>query len=301
MCIIAAKPAGVKMPAEDYMDNMFSRNPDGAGIMWADGGKVHIEKGFMNKVAFNTWLTEFGKTHNLTALPIVMHFRITTHGGTKPENCHPFPITDSEGMLRKLKVTTDVGVAHNGVIDITCKKGMSDTMTYIASQMAPLKRAVPKFYKNKDLLQMIENAIDSKMAILDAKGGITLIGDFVEEAGIKYSNNSYKDSGFFRSFNWSCWDRYDNPDKWEMGCGMYDLRHQIVMWLDPDNGEYALDMDGNEYQEAAIDQSGDVYYYDDVEGALRYMPGGQAWNYDGDPVKFDPQGFVMDELIIEQY
>ena len=166
MCIIAAKPAGVAMPSAEKIENMWNRNSDGAGIMYAVDNKVHIEKGFMTYASFNAKLGELRGKFDLDKLPVVMHFRITTHGGTKPENCHPFPITDSVGMLRKLNQTAQIGVAHNGIIDIRPRKGISDTMEYIASQLAPLSKAVPNFYKNKHLMQMISNAIDSKMAFL---------------------------------------------------------------------------------------------------------------------------------------
>ena len=35
MCIIAAKPAGIKMPTEEQLEIMWFHNPDGSGIMYA--------------------------------------------------------------------------------------------------------------------------------------------------------------------------------------------------------------------------------------------------------------------------
>ena len=172
MCIIAAKPAGVKMPARNVIENMWMHNSDGAGIMYTNKGGVRIEKGFMTYDAFAKHLDELSKKIDLDKISVVMHFRITTHGGTKPENCHPFPVTDSIGMLKKLTCDTRLGVAHNGVIDITPRKDISDTMEYIASQLAPLYKGVPKFYENKHLMQMVSNAIDSKMAFLLPSGKI---------------------------------------------------------------------------------------------------------------------------------
>ena len=185
MCIIAAKPAGVNMPEDKILENMWNRNDDGAGFMYAVNGKVYIEKGFMKYKDLKTRLDQLGRKYNLRKLPMVMHFRITTHGGTKPENCHPFPISDSVGMLKKLKLTTSIGVAHNGIIPISPRKDISDTMEYIASQLAPLSKAVPMFYKDKNLMQMTANAIDSKMAFLTGDGKIYTIGDFIADKGIK--------------------------------------------------------------------------------------------------------------------
>ena len=58
MCIIAAKPAGVAMPSAEKIENMWNRNSDGAGIMYAVDNKVHIEKGFMTYASFNAKLNE---------------------------------------------------------------------------------------------------------------------------------------------------------------------------------------------------------------------------------------------------
>ena len=47
MCIIACKPAGVQMPGDKILDNMWLANHDGAGFMYNHDGRVHMEKGFM--------------------------------------------------------------------------------------------------------------------------------------------------------------------------------------------------------------------------------------------------------------
>ena len=303
MCIIAAKPANVEMPNWAILENMFFGNPDGAGFMWAEKGKVHIRKGLMEYSQFYDALTEFMDTHNSYKLPVVIHCRITTHGGTKPENCHPFPVSDSKGMLQKLRLTTDLGVAHNGVITIDVKNGMSDTMTYIASQMAPLKRAMPQFYKNKDCLQMISNAISSRMAILDKNGKLVTIGDFIEDQGVMYSNSSYRHSMWLRDFTWGCsqtdFDGLCNPDKWEMYNGITNYTHKLVSWLDPSLEEYAFDEEGYEIDEAAIDKDGNVYCYDDQYGALVIVPYATTEDAQGNPVKFGASACLIDELIVE--
>ncbi len=220
MCIIAAKPANTPMPSAERIRNMWLSNPDGAGFMYAEDGRVRIEKGFMTLEAFNARLEELATVTDLTRHSFVMHFRITTHGGTKPENCHPFPVSDNMGMLQKLKTSARVGIAHNGIISITTRsREISDTMEYIASQMAPLSRVCPEFYKNKDAMLMIKNAIDSKMAIMDSAGNLYTIGAFNTNEGVEYSNYSYEDyykgyrGGSFRCYGWDADDMED--DYWE--------------------------------------------------------------------------------------
>ena len=98
MCIIVAKNKGIDMPDNKTLERCFQNNPDGAGIMYAENGAVHIRKGFMTYSDFKNYLNELENRLNLKNTALVMHFRITTHGGTNPQTCHPFPIS------KKIKV-----------------------------------------------------------------------------------------------------------------------------------------------------------------------------------------------------
>ena len=291
MCIIAAKPVGVAMPSDKIIENMWNGNRDGAGFMYAENGGVHIRKGFMTFEKFRTALDEFCSTHDTTNTALVMHFRITTHGGTKPENCHPFPISESVGMLSKLDCKTKIGVAHNGIINIHPRKGISDTMEYIASQLAPLCRAVPDFYRNKHLIEMIYNATSSRLAFLDSTGEIFTVGSFYENEGIKYSNESYKYShrDFPCSYGFGGWDDYaDDLD------GSYDgeFCQRELMWLDTDFG-YVIN-DTGEFLDSqddmfALDKDNNVYQYSYYLDAMKLIKGAIAYSYAGVTIHFDPE------------
>lgn len=299
MCIIAAKPAGVKMPSDDILNNMWTRNSDGAGIMYPLNGKVRIEKGFMTYAAFKARIDSLGKKYNLAKMPLVMHFRITTHGGTKPENCHPFPITDSVGMLKKLKCDTPLGIAHNGIINIVPQKDISDTMEYIASQLAPLYKAVPTFYKNKHLMQMVSNAIDSKMVFLLPSGKIYTIGDFVEEGGIMYSNRSFERMTSFRDFKSYYWD-----DDWCLPeSTMSDYEYRTVMWLDEAEGDFIVNGKGEMWTgDFAIDRNDKVYEYDNSTDALLHCPQAIAYNSEGMTLHFNENDkFTTQEIILKNW
>lgn len=291
MCIIASKPAGVDMPVDEYIYNMFKNNRDGAGLMYASNGKVYIEKGFMKFEDFQNKLEELELKYGLKNLPLVMHFRITTHGGTKPENCHPFPVTDSEGMLKKRKCSTDVAIAHNGIIDISPRKGISDTMEYVLSQLAPLKKAVPKFYENKYLLQMIYNAIDSKMVIMNGKGQLVYIGNFIEEDGVKYSNYTYAYSSKF-SFPYS-YSGYDGCVPFE-DYDQYYYTEREIMWLDESAGEHVKDTNGKiRFGDFGIDDMGFVYEYDADYAMFFRTPSCRAFDNYGTELIFNPNSDLI--------
>lgn len=295
MCIIASKAAGVEMPKAEYIRNMFKNNDDGAGLMYAANGKVCIEKGFMKLEDFQNKLDELNMKYGLKEISLVMHFRITTHGGTNPENCHPFPITESEGMLKKLHCTTDVGIAHNGIIPITPRKGISDTMEYVLSQLAHLKKAVPRFYESKHLLQMIYNAIDSKMVIMNGKGQLVYVGNFHEEDGVKYSNYSYSyDSKF--GFPYSYYGFGDDSlfDEEE-----YCYTSRELMWIDDYKGHHVRNIKGKVvYGDFAIDKNGAVYEYDlDYEMFVRRYSY-KAFGGDGKELPFDDTDeYISEEMV----
>lgn len=311
MCVICAKPAGVDMPSEGDIMNMWLTNRDGAGFMYPENGKVHIEKGFMKYDEFVARLDEFGKTHDLKATPLVMHFRITTHGGTSAENCHPFPITDSIGMLKKLNCTTKVGIAHNGIISITPRKGISDTMEYIASQLAPLHRAIPKFYKDKNLMLMISNAIDSKMAFLVPNGNIYTIGDFENVDGVLYSNLYWTYGKRFRdlSYGYTDYGWGDDDDVYDYRSALkseYDVDAdgefdcKYLMWLDESKGEFAIDEDGSPIDDdaIAIDQNNQPYLYDYNEDIWYEAPFVRCYDVNYMALKFNWESEMVSREVV---
>ncbi|NMB01009.1 MAG: hypothetical protein GX971_05735, partial [Firmicutes bacterium] len=229
MCIIAIKQAGIKMPATTTIENMWHNNRDGAGFMYAKDGNVHIEKGFMTLKDLKKALKRLEKTTDVVNTPVVLHFRITTHGETSPENCHPFPVTEKLPLLQMTKSKAPLAVAHNGIIDIKpSQKDVSDTMEYIITQLAPLYQLKKDFYRQPAGKKLIYNFIKSKMVFLDAAGRIETIGDFITgKDGILYSNTSYKARTIY--YNWDIWE--DFSIQW------YESEHgKYLSWLTEDDG-----------------------------------------------------------------
>ena len=230
MCIICAKPSGVAMPSNKIIKNMWEGNSDGAGIMWTSNNKVHIKKGFMKYGEFKRFINKMKKYYDLTKIPLVMHFRITTHGGTKPQNCHPFPVTSKIKKLQTLELSTDLGVAHNGTITIDNPPEISDTMAYIATKMTRMRTKNGAFYRNEKMRNKIKKEITSKMCFLDNKGDLYFIGDFVEEDGVFYSNTSYL--GWKRWWNYGSYGGYGDYGNGKYSSSYY--RSHNDYWFDDD-------------------------------------------------------------------
>ena len=198
MCVIVAKEAGINMPSEDKLKNCFYHNRDGAGIMLASKGKVFGFKGYMTWESFKAALNKLEKRFgSLRKLPVVMHFRIGTHGENIPENTHPFPLCASYDKMRETHWVSAQGVAHNGIIsalsyhpDISAEN-VSDTMVFVKRVIAPIAKTTV-ISSRPDILEGLGLMAGSKLAFLDCSGKIVTAGAFVKDEEVLYSNSSYK-------------------------------------------------------------------------------------------------------------
>lgn len=190
MCIIAYVPAGSSLP-ERIIKTMFNNNPDGAGIAWRAGinSPAHFLKGFMS-------IEEIVKTFNNVPPQYerAIHFRIATSGQISPPCCHPFPITGNVADLKNIAGNSDSIVFHNGIIHFcTPKEGMksdvSDTMIFVIDFLSKLKNQL----KFKYIQALIEEATNSRFLIFNKGERALMLGKWIQDGGIYYSNTSYKE------------------------------------------------------------------------------------------------------------
>lgn len=300
------------MPSEETIKVMFTRNSDGAGYMYTHEGQVYIRKGFMTLSALMDSLNDIGSRIDLKEIPVVLHFRIGTAGGNIPANTHPFPLSHEMTALQKLKLHCNIGVVHNGIIDIrTSRTDISDTMEYIANHMSLLQKLCPDFYKTDIGRTLVENAITSKMAILNNKGQIYTIGSFEtdETTGLMYSNGTYKPSTYLANYGaYGIYDDlYDEEDfikRWETWKDKKEndtKKTPIRKWLMPlddicyiNTGLEYLECDSSIYY---MDYAGFVYEYDFENDICVLISGGTAYNPSGAPVRYD--GTNTELLMVE--
>lgn len=198
MCIIVAKEKGIELPMMEVFKRCFTANPDGAGIMYANEGEVHIRKGFMEYEAFEKELNALKeKLGDLTDVAMAFHFRISTAGNVDGGNCHPYPIVDNEAIMRRHSYDTDLGFMHNGILSAwTPPKGsvINDSMTFARDCASLLKDAYgysmledPRVYRLVD-----KERETSRFCFLDKDGNMTLFGSWEEDYnGVMFSNTSY--------------------------------------------------------------------------------------------------------------
>lgn len=222
MCIIIAKRQGVEIPTKETLKECFTNNPDGSGIMFAYNSKVYIHKGMMTFNELDNYLEKLKKLfkdETLKNIPMVLHFRIKTHGLATPGNTHPFPITDKDENLTALDIACDAGVAHNGIISAYAdhKNNLSDTQLFTRDCLSILKKYDNKFYKNDKINKVIETILGtSKLALLTPEHDLITYGKFIEDNGVLYSNDTYKRPKY-KYYNYNAYydefyDRYYNYD-----------------------------------------------------------------------------------------
>lgn len=217
MCIIIACDSNHR-PDDRTITRSWLANPDGGGMMWADGQTVHISKGYMR-------LDEYMDAIHAVPVdcPLVLHMRIGTSGGYGPEVTHPYPVTDDLNALHALDVDCPVGIAHNGVLP--CKSddvaGVSDTVAYIMQVVAPLARsrkvqaqgglAVSQAARKR----LKATSRGSRLAVLDAQGHMRMTGEGWQSMGkgLHASNGSWRQTAWHR---WIDCDVEDVCDDWDM-------------------------------------------------------------------------------------
>lgn len=199
MCIIVAKPEGVKPPSIGNLENCFDNNSHGAGYMILRKGakKVKVRKGFMSWEAF---LENYQKEKIQDSDIVISHFRISTSGKVDAGNCHPYVITNKKSMLRNTSVNTSrTAVAHNGIISELngIDKVLNDSQLFARDYLS-----APEVYNNIYESEVIQSLIEgyigsSKLAFLNHKEGLLLLGNFIEEKGVLYSNSTYKSCYYY--------------------------------------------------------------------------------------------------------
>lgn len=170
MCILILKPKGVNLPDYATLCRCAKRNPHGFGFA------VQGSKPFKT-LDFNKFIDAlYSADENL---PMMIHFRLATHGSIKPSNCHPFR-DDTNGLT----------FAHNGVMNIHTLADKTDSETAFKLLFSPsADRYGLTSQKFRATVETIRG--DSRFGIMADDGEIFAFGRFFDSDG-KIRNGCFK-------------------------------------------------------------------------------------------------------------
>ncbi len=241
MCLMITKPAGVSIKKE-HLEKAFDNNSHGAGFALATGSKVKTIKPFFK---FDDFYREYSAYEKL-GVPMLIHFRLATHGSKTAANTHPHQICRTLAM------------AHNGVISKVKVQGdESDTRAFIRENITPIVKPVGRqgyafpddiaAALTDEKLKEYDDLIGaSKLAFLTASGQFYHVNKKAghDHDGCWWSNDSYKrDRYFSQAYDHS--ERhyyggyqgahYDKQLVFCCGCGFANQRrHTVRCWIKPD-------------------------------------------------------------------
>lgn len=287
MCVIAFSPKGVDIPTESQLRQMWNCNPDGAGYAYVDKkGSVVYRKGFLT---FESLLKELEAPERFKSTNFAIHFRIGTSGKNDGATCHPFPISNNFGELRKTEGVAESVLFHNGILSNggIVSPLASDTQDFVVAMTPLLKKYNRSKARDHFIGQLIKG---NRLLILYKNNTFKMFGDWQKDGDIWVSNLNYKyDYSWYGSgYYGGGWQEYGYDD---YGCfglrpakKVDDKKTNVTpiqtdetndMWLNIIEKEYMF-LDNEEqlqllkdsadsYTKSQIELGGYVLGYDDTQ------------------------------------
>ena len=181
-------------------------NPDGMGLLVAVDKKFVVHKSLKN---FDWFYGEYkALREKYPEKPIVLHFRMATHGGVSENMCHPF-------------IAGDVGFVHNGVISgMGTEPLKSDTCLFSENILAGLPKG---WMDNEFIVHMIAEFIgtNNKLILMNKKGQCIIVN---EHMGEEDADGNWFSNGYWKyhrvSYDYS-YGYAERTSQWVLNNGVY--------------------------------------------------------------------------------
>lgn len=179
MCLLVTGQAktirNVFLTTDGLLADVYSTNPDGVGVMYSDGRKMHVRKVLPKTV---DEARQFIESLPNDDRPVALHFRMKTHGLIDMANCHPY------------QVNADTWLAHNGVLHTgnAADPDKSDTWHFINDYLSTVPTDT---LHNPQFLRLAGEFIkNNRFAIMSADGRLSIVNraQGIETHGIWFSN-----------------------------------------------------------------------------------------------------------------
>ena len=186
MCLLVVQPSTAPALTKTWLEDFYSSNSDGVGIMRSVDGELLIEK-ILPKDAQE--FVDFYFNH-IDGHDCAFHLRMKTHGNIDMENCHPYEV------FNKAEHGVDVWLMHNGILstgnqaDIT----KSDTWHYIRDYLRPMLANNIDFIFTDAFAEIIGDHIggSNKFVLMDSNGRTQTVN---QDAGVfwggRWLSNTY--------------------------------------------------------------------------------------------------------------
>ena len=177
MCLLVHQPQGVQF-SDEFLRDVYSSNRDGLGVMFAEGGRVIVQKTLpADAEAF----VDFYRAH-AEGRECIWHARMQTHGDIDLDNCHPY------------EVTPGVWLAHNGILSTGngWDARRSDTWHFIRNVVRPAVLGDERIILDPEWQSFLGDLIgaSNKFGMMTSRGEAVIINraNGVEFAGAWLSN-----------------------------------------------------------------------------------------------------------------
>ena len=193
MCVIAISPAGEKVDKATF-GRMWRSNSDGFGLMYRAHDGAGIVKGLLDEE--EAWEVY---SRLPEGVPHVLHFRLATHGGVKPELTHPF-VVHEESPLVQAGVSQHPVLAHNGIWSLHASKEHEVRLGGPVSDTRVLAAWLGKLSRERPLREVLERhhyevASAGRVVVVDpTTWRFYLVGSWIREGSFLFSNHSFQES-----------------------------------------------------------------------------------------------------------
>lgn len=194
MCVIMVSPIGEKV-AKEVFRRMWRANDDGFGMFFRTKEGVGLIKGLMD---FQEAWEHYADLP--AGVPHVLHFRLATHGGVRPELTHPFVVHENSPIYMRGVIQAPV-LAHNGVWSLYSTKLNQTRLNGPVSDSRILAAYIGSLYGGKRRLKEVierhhgEIASAGRVVVVDPEEWrIYLVGAWIKDGNLLYSNTSYLDT-----------------------------------------------------------------------------------------------------------
>jgi hypothetical protein len=207
MCLLMMCLPG-ECPSEEYLANACFNNSDGFGFAVHTGSEIITGRGMHPDRTISKFYEALAST-NGDGIGL-FHARLTTHGKTNTDNCHPFRVGGNKNII----------LGHNGVLPISAPGDRSDTRIF-AEDILPAM-GIEILDDKSDVSRLEQWMSGSKMVILSndkrLKEQVYILNEDAGhwDKGIWWSNTSYQSRYYWNYSGYYAPTVGDSTGGWSM-------------------------------------------------------------------------------------